>query len=341
MVNLFKMVPGRDGIIHSVHYKELDASPILNQKIAPGDYLLEIQAEKRATVLYPLRVKRGDDADIDIFLPEQIPDHMVFVPGGKYCMGGEYSRHYRLFEQDIPDFFIKKLEVTFAEYLIFWNSLDGADKKESYRSKIRLDENESRFINAWDEQGQLIEPMKPDRPVVGVTREAAMAYCRWLARTTGRLIRLPTAEEWEKAARGVDARNYPWGNEFNPEYAFIYENKEARKTYGHWAPPGSFPIDKSVYGVMDMGGNVREWTFSKFPEDSPFFQIKGASSATTKRFLYCAYSSDTPVVPSDVGFRYVFPIKTSPPRKAAAPGEQVQTDSERIDLFNQKGLLLE
>lgn len=57
-----------------------------------------------------------------------------------------------------------------------------------------------------------------------------------------------------------------------------------------------------------MGGNVREWTNSKFVVDSPFYQIKGASASISKRFLYCAYSSDTPVVLSDVGFRYVIPI---------------------------------
>lgn len=94
----------------------------------------------------------------------------------------------------------------------------------------------------------------------------------------------------------------------SPENAFISENHSAIKKHGFWAPPGSFPNDTSVYCVKDLGGNVREWTNSKFHEGSPFFQIKGASSSTTRRFLYCAYSSDTPVVPSDVGFRYVFPI---------------------------------
>ena len=63
-----------------------------------------------------------------------------------------------------------------------------------------------------------------------------------------------------------------------------------------------------MYGVNDMAGNVREWTSSKFI-DSPYYQIKGGSASLTRRFAYCAYSSDTPVVPSDVGFRYVMPLK--------------------------------
>ena len=53
---------------------------------------------------------------------------------------------------------------------------------------------------------------------------------------------------------------------------------------------------------------VREWTGTPFGPGSPFYQVKGASAATPKPFLYCAYSSDTPVVPTDIGFRYVMPL---------------------------------
>ena len=57
-----------------------------------------------------------------------------------------------------------------------------------------------------------------------------------------------------------------------------------------------------------MGGNAREMTSSRFIDGGEFYQLKGASASTTRRFLYCAYSSDTPVAPSDVGFRYVMPL---------------------------------
>ena len=57
-----------------------------------------------------------------------------------------------------------------------------------------------------------------------------------------------------------------------------------------------------------MTGNVREWTSSKY-DDSPFYMIKGASRSTTKQYAYCEYASDTAVVPSDVGFRYIMEIE--------------------------------
>ena len=119
---------------------------------------------------------------------------------------------------------------------------------------------------------------------------------------------MPTAHEWEKAARGVDGRSFVWGPVFVENLSYTLENTEARETFGPWAPPGAFYNDTSVYGVKDMAGNVREWTNSTF-QNSPYFQIKGGSSSLTQRFAYCSYASDTPVVPSDVGFRYIFPIE--------------------------------
>ncbi|MCX6985464.1 MAG: SUMF1/EgtB/PvdO family nonheme iron enzyme, partial [Lentisphaerae bacterium] len=92
------------------------------------------------------------------------------------------------------------------------------------------------------------------------------------------------------------------------KYAGISENAEAMEKFNYFAPPGSFPKDISTYGLFDMGGNVREMTSSRFIDGGAFYQLKGASASTTRRFLYCAYSSDTPVAPSDVGFRYVMPL---------------------------------
>ena len=97
-------------------------------------------------------------------------------------------------------------------------------------------------------------------PVVGVSHEDATAYARWLGANGAPGARLCTEREWERAARGADERRFPWGEEAHPGDA----NFDA--TYGiemaQMGPDevGSFPRDRSPFGVMDMGANVSEWT---------------------------------------------------------------------------------
>jgi formylglycine-generating enzyme required for sulfatase activity len=89
-----------------------------------------------------------------------------------------------------------------------------------------------------------------DHPVVYVSLMDAMAYCQWVGG------RLPYETEWEKAARGTDGRTYPWGDEFDAAKANVDREGDARAT----TRVNAHPEGASPYGVMDMVGNVHEWT---------------------------------------------------------------------------------
>jgi formylglycine-generating enzyme required for sulfatase activity len=98
-----------------------------------------------------------------------------------------------------------------------------------------------------------------DYPAIGVNWYDAMTFCGWLSKMTGEQITLPSEAEWEKAARGTDGRIYPWGDEPPDDTRCNFDDN-----IGHLTPVGQYPKGASPYGVLDMSGNVWEWTRSAF-----------------------------------------------------------------------------
>lgn len=100
-------------------------------------------------------------------------------------------------------------------------------------------------------------PGREDHPVVLVSQSDANAYAAWLSRRTGQVWRLPTELEWEKAARGVDGRYFPWGKEFDPARLNSHDAGPYDTT-----PVGRYDAGASPYGVLDGAGQVYQWTAS-------------------------------------------------------------------------------
>lgn len=136
---------------------------------------------------------------------------------------------------------------------------------------------------------------KLQHPVVGVSLKDAVAFCEWLG------CRLPSAEEWEKAARGEEGRTYPWGEVW--EVGTFCNNWENR--IGGTTPVNQFENGVSPYGVWDMVGNVWEWTSSEY--QGPFIHVlKGGSWRAFGKFAVRATHIDSLTIDDrrdDLGFR--------------------------------------
>ncbi|HIP77942.1 MAG TPA: hypothetical protein EYH07_05725 [Kiloniellaceae bacterium] len=122
--------------------------------------------------------------------------------------------------------------------------------------------------HAW--RGDRPPPGREDHPVVLVAHGDAEAFAAWLSAETGRRWRLPTALEWEKAARGEDGRRFPWGDAWDPARLNSHDQGPFDTL-----PAGSFPAGASPYGLLDAAGQVFEWTAS--PQGQGRFLVKGGS----------------------------------------------------------------
>ena len=111
------------------------------------------------------------------------------------------------------------------------------------------------FVQATSHRAERWADGLADHPAEGISWPDAVAYCRWLSIATARIYRLPDEREWEKAARGAKGGRWPWGDSEDPTRANTRESGLRRTS-----PVGAYPAGASPEGVLDLIGNVREWT---------------------------------------------------------------------------------
>jgi len=188
-------------------------------------------------------------------LPEFITNEkdealMMLIPGGEYWLGNDDNNPHAVEIEkpkhmvNLKPYYIDKHLITNRQYCKFLNRkrMEGSEEKWIYinDSECRIEKLRGRYR---------VETGYDDHPVACVTWYGAKAYAEWSEK------RLPSEAEWEVAARGVERREYPWGNEWNPK-------KCANRCYGGCGslmPVGSFPHGISPFKVEDMAGNVWEW----------------------------------------------------------------------------------
>jgi len=179
------------------------------------------------------------------FILEKDSSTLVLIPHGYFIYGIDKvirdslldvlsNPHFEIFEEEfprskqyLPSYYIDKYEITNKQYQMFI-------KETGHRKPLFLS---NKLYN------------HPDQPVVGIGWQDATEYAKWAGK------RLPTEEEWEKAARGTKGFFWPWGNGSSGD---MYNGK----SQGNYVSKsvGSFPLGKSPFGVQDMAGNVYEMT---------------------------------------------------------------------------------
>ena len=241
------------------------------------------------------------------FLPSvSAESELCLIPAGTFTMGSD---------DDLPNeapahkiyldaYYIGKTEVTNAEYYPFWLESGGPDSEHTPISY-------GDAFGTWPD----IAKTKPDYPVIGVSWDAAVAYATW------RGMRLPTEAEWEKAARGTNAKRWPWGNIFAQRingttvHANVWQQSGARLQ-----PVAAYPTGISPYGAHDMAGNVWEWVgdwysetfYYRSPDRNPKGPavgsrriVKGGSWLNPETFARCAarFGQHPAIGTSFIGFR--------------------------------------
>jgi len=180
-----------------------------------------------------------------------LPDiDWVEIPGGPFI----YQDGEKL---ELPTFHISRFPITNAQYQAFIDAggyeKSGGVKRSSWWKGLKKPEPEASY---WPQA---------NRPRTDVDWYEAVAFTRWLGAQLGREIRLPTEQQWEKAARGAEGLQYPWGNEYRSGYANVdeTETKDGPWYLEQTTAVGLYPQGQSPWGVLDMAGNVWEWCLNK------------------------------------------------------------------------------
>ena len=265
--------------------------PEPGMELAAGNWEARFFDADGRSVILPLRVDLALTTRFELALPKHSEPGYAVVPAQEEMDSDGTVRISGVFQ-------ISRTEVSIGEYLEFWRSLPP-DRRKKCRAVLNAG---GEPVYPWDDAGRIDPAFSPHGPVTGITGEAAREYCRYLSRKLGRRVTLPRLWQWRRAARGVDDRKYPWGDEFR-EGTGIF----AGSWDGGAAPTTECGGDVSPYGVLNMAGNVREFALPSTEEYEDLVLVLGGSyllnprNATIKALQFRRWGERG----DDIGFRCV------------------------------------
>jgi len=306
--------------------RELGHTPLRLVSLPMGSYLCVIRHPDRLPTRVPVFIGRGVHQDgvppgrsathpIRLLHPGEIGPGDCYVPPGWFWSGGDPQSESELPRRRVwlDGLVVQRFPITNADYVGFLNDLPTDEAlRRAPREKggsaggagaliFGRDDASGRFTLRTDSEGDVWEP---DVPVVMIDWWSARAYAEWFAARTGFSWRLPLELEWEKAARGVDGRFYPWGDTIDPSWCCMRWSHRGRPLP---ARVDSFPVDESVFGVRGMAGNTQDWCADLQPPDDGYRVRRGGSWVNVERFARCVFRRT--LTPSDrfgnLGFRLV------------------------------------
>ncbi len=283
-------------------------------RVPVGSYLVVFRLDGYRDTRVPVYLEgRGEAYGRGLLLTEeQIGKDFLLVTGGNFVMGGDKEAYASgpARDQVVESFLIGKFEVTWDEYRAFIEDLARTDRVQARARMFRQPGDNQPWELAED--GKVVfKRGEGSWPISGISWYDANEYCLWFTRQAqarGEKVsyRLPTSAEWEKAARGVDLRTYPWGRTFDFTFAKGGGSREGKPRI---EPIGSFPKDESPYGVRDLAGGMSEWCEDWASDELKVAKVyRGGSWAQADSMMFrCASRSfDGPDTTStSLGFRIV------------------------------------
>lgn len=263
----------------------LGLTPLREVALPMGSYLLEVRKPGWEVLRYPVLIERDAHwsgalpgavrgLPIKMFQTKGIGEAACYVPGGWFWAGGDAEAFGATARKRmwVDGFVMERFPVTNARYIAFLNDLCAQGREDEAlqhvpRERAGTSTELGSMIYGRDEQGNFV--LRPDAdgdiwledyPVLMVSWHGAMAFARWESERSGLQgglqWRLPSEWEWEKAARGVDARAFPWGDHFEPSWCCMRDSHPGRPLP---ATVTEFPEDDSPYGVRGLAGNAMDW----------------------------------------------------------------------------------